>query len=161
MTINQPVTLTLLGTGSVKGRPVYGCYCIACIEASQDPFLIRRPASGVIDFNGKKVLLDAGLPDLEDRFPAGSLTAILLTHFHMDHIAGLYSLRWGENITIPVIGPDKTGDNGDLQEHPGILDFNQTVEPYSPIPMDFLTITPIPLQHTRPCFGYMLSNDNK
>lgn len=32
----------------------------------------------------------------------GSLKGILLTHYHMDHIAGLFSLRWGENMQVPV-----------------------------------------------------------
>ncbi len=159
MTLTQPATMTFLGTGSVKARPVYGCYCQACFQASQDPFMIRRPASAVIQFADKTVLLDAGLTDLEERFPAGALSKIILTHYHHDHIAGLYSLRWGENLSLPVIGPGETGSMGDLKEHPGILDFSQTTQAFTPFYLDSLEITPIPLNHSRPAFGYLLKND--
>ena len=55
-----PVKVAFLGVGSVKGRPVYGCYP-TCVNASMDPFLTRRPASALLEIDGEQCLLDAGL----------------------------------------------------------------------------------------------------
>lgn len=150
-----PMKFTLTGTGSVKGCPVYGCDCPACIKAVMDPFLRRRPASAILQSEGEQTLIDAGLTDLEERFPAGSLKQILLTHYHMDHIAGLYSLRWGSALKIPVIGPDTSDAPIDLLKHSGILDFSPSVTPFATFQLGGVEITPISLSHSRPTVGYV------
>lgn len=50
-------------------------------------------------------LLDAGLPELMTQWPAGSFQQFLLTHYHMDHVQGLFPLRWGVGEPIAVYGP--------------------------------------------------------
>ena len=100
-----PMKFTLTGTGSVKGCPVYGCDCPACIKAIMDPFLCRRPASAILQSEGEQTLIDAGLTDLEERFPVGSLQQILLTHYHMDHIAA-YTATLGQ---LPQNSGDRSG----------------------------------------------------
>ena len=151
-----PLKLTFLGTGSVKGCPVYGCHCPACIRAAMDPLRARRPASVQLEWDGQRYLLDAGLTDLEERFAPGSLSAILLTHYHMDHVAGLFSLRWGENMSIPVLGPNDPEPVADLLKHPGILDFSRQLRAFETITLGAAEITPVPLQHSRPTLGYSI-----
>ncbi len=75
-------------------------------------------------------LLDAGRPDLMEHHPAGSFQQVLLTHYHLDHVQGLFPLRWGVGASIPVYGPPDDAGCDDLLKHPGLLDFSHTVTPF-------------------------------
>lgn len=153
--------LTILGSGSVKAPPVYGCDCRACARARDDGAYRRRPSSALLETEGFSVLIDAGLPDLDQRFPPGTLSHILLTHYHMDHVQGLFHLRWGENASIQAIGPDDTLGCGDLFKHPGIFDFSTKARPFQPLRLGPLFITPLPLVHSKPTLGYLFERNGK
>lgn len=122
--------LTLTGTGGAQGVPAWGCECAACARARRSPQYRRQPCSGVVKFNDAITLIDAGLHDLADRWSPGSFQQFLLTHYHMDHVQGLFPLRWGVGDTIPVYGPPDEQGCDDLFKHPGLLDFSHTVEPF-------------------------------
>lgn len=124
------LTLTLTGTGGAQGVPAWGCECAACARARRSPQYRRQPCSGVVKFNDAITLIDAGLHDLADRWSPGSFQQFLLTHYHMDHVQGLFPLRWGVGDTIPVYGPPDEQGCDDLFKHPGLLDFSHTVEPF-------------------------------
>ena len=87
------LTLTLTGTGGAQGVPAWGCECAACARARRSPQYRRQPCSGVVKFNDAITLIDAGLHDLADRWSPGSFQQFLLTHYHMDHVQGLFPLR--------------------------------------------------------------------
>ncbi|EFZ3130292.1 hypothetical protein A8H80_000855 [Shigella sonnei] len=87
------LTLTLTGTGGAQGVPAWGCECAACDRARRSPQYRRQPCSGVVKFNEAITLIDAGLHDLTDRWSPGSFQQFLLTHYHMDHVQGLFPLR--------------------------------------------------------------------
>ncbi len=89
------LTLTLTGTGGAQGVPAWGCECAACARARRSPQYRRQPCSGVVKFNDAITLIDAGRHDLTDRWSPGSFQQFLLTHYHMDHVQGLFPLRWG------------------------------------------------------------------
>lgn len=151
---------TFLGTGSVRGVPVFGCECRACTEARCKQ-LRRRPCSALLELDGCKLLIDAGLVDLTERFQPGELSAILLTHYHADHVQGLLELRWGVGQSIPVIGPDDPQGCADLYAHPGILDFQVPPKAFTPFSFDGLRVTPLPLQHSKPTFGYLFESASR
>ncbi|WP_370280980.1 phosphonate metabolism protein PhnP [Pontibacterium sp.] len=154
--------LTLLGTGDVRQVPVYGCECRACQNARQNLALRRKPCSALLESGDLRLLIDGGLTDLCERFQPGQLSGILLTHYHMDHIQGLFHLRWGVNDHIPVYGPEDGGAAGDLKKHPGILEFLPPLTAFEPFsPQADLSITPIPMQHSKPTFGYLIEQDGK
>ena len=85
--------LTFLGTGTSQGVPMIGCRCDVC--KSSDPRDKRLRASVFIEYEGQKILVDAG-PDFRQqmlREDICSVDAILLTHNHKDHTGGLDDIR--------------------------------------------------------------------
>ena len=150
---------TLLGSGAVGGVPLYGCDCPACLRARTFKDHIRRPASALLEHAGTRIALDAGLADFGQRFPSGSLDALLLTHYHMDHVAGLFEIRWGKGASLAVHGPVDEKGCDDLHTHHGILDFSATLEPFQCFEINDIRITALPLIHSRPTLGYFLEVD--
>lgn len=146
--------LTLLGSGNAAGMPVYGCDCARCQHVENDARLQRGPASALLTVDDRQFLLDAGHHQLRQRFTAGSLDGIFITHFHADHVQGLFDLRWGKNLSIPVYCPPDSQGCDDLYKHPGILQFNQ-LKKFTTLQLDGLRITPLPLIHSRVTFGYL------
>jgi phosphoribosyl 1,2-cyclic phosphate phosphodiesterase len=53
--------------------------------------------------------------------------------------------------------PDEQGCD-DLFKHPGLLDFSHTVEPFVRFELQGLRVTPLPLNHSRLTFGYLLES---
>ncbi len=151
--------VTFLGTGAAGGVPLYGCTCTACELAAVDSSRVRRPCSVLIEHEGTRVLVDAGLMDLHERFAAGSLDAIVLTHFHPDHVQGLFHLRWGRGASIAVHAPPDAEGCADLYKHPGLLDFRRLAK-FEPQRIGGLTFTPLPLVHSKPTFGYAVEADD-
>jgi phosphoribosyl 1,2-cyclic phosphate phosphodiesterase len=87
------VKLTLLGTGTSFGVPVIGCDCAVC--RSEDPRDKRTRCAAVIEAGGKTLLIDTP-PELRLQLLAAgtrSVDAVLYTHTHADHIAGIDDLR--------------------------------------------------------------------
>lgn len=148
--------LTLLGTGDAAQLPVYNCSCPACARAQRESAYRRGPCCALIECAGQRWLLDSGLTDLGERFVPGSLSGILQTHYHADHAQGLLQLRWGTGLRIPVHGPDDPAGFADLYKHPGILDFSQPFAAFERRALGTLRITALPLQHSKPTFGYLL-----
>jgi phosphoribosyl 1,2-cyclic phosphate phosphodiesterase len=147
--------LTFLGTGGVTAAPLPGCDCRACQRAQLNSGYARAPCSALIEFGRERILLDAGLPLLASRFPPGTLTRILLTHYHMDHVQGLFALRWGVGAPIPVWGPPDPRGCDDLYKHPGLLDFRPALTPFVAHAFGELQVTPLPLQHSKLTHGYL------
>jgi phosphoribosyl 1,2-cyclic phosphate phosphodiesterase len=103
--------LTFLGTGTSMGVPVIGCRCDVC--RSPDPHNRRLRTSALLQVGGLAILMDAG-PDMRQQALAVGLTrldAVLLTHAHADHIAGIDDLRplnFAQRGTIPLFGSSAT-----------------------------------------------------
>ena len=153
--------LKFQGTGDARQVPVYGCECKSCYLARVDKTKRRGPCSLLLETESVRLLFDAGQTDLAESFPPDSLEGILLTHYHMDHVAGLFHLRWGVNSSIPVWGPDDHKGCDDLFKHSGILDFKPPLVAFSMISFGSLNITPIPLNHSKPCLGYCVEQEGR
>lgn len=149
--------ITCLGTGAAGGVPLYGCRCAACERAHGQPEYRRRPCSALIEAGGERWLIDAGLMDLHERFPPGRLAGVLLTHFHADHVQGLFHLRWGVGERLRVFAPPDPEGCADLYKHPGLLHF-QTLDAFQTMQLGALRVTPLPLAHSRPTFGYAVES---
>ncbi|MEO0443266.1 MAG: phosphonate metabolism protein PhnP, partial [Pseudomonadota bacterium] len=147
-----------LGTGNARQVPCYGCECAACVRARNIIDYRRGPCSAKIETEEGTILLDAGQTNLAEQFPPDRLNGILLTHYHMDHVQGLFHLRWGKNCQIPVYGPDDPNGCDDLFKHPGILAFQDPLTLFEPVEMLGILITPVPLNHSKPCVGYYIDS---
>lgn len=87
------MTVTFLGTGTSQGVPVIGCDCPVC--TSVDPKDKRLRSSIMVEHEGKRLVVDTG-PDFRYqmlREKVRTLDAVIFTHEHKDHIAGLDDVR--------------------------------------------------------------------
>lgn len=85
--------VTVLGSGTSQGVPVIACDCKVC--SSEDSKDKRLRSSIMITIKDKNYVIDSG-PDFRQqmlRERVQSLEAILFTHEHKDHIAGLDDVR--------------------------------------------------------------------
>ncbi|TAH41592.1 MAG: MBL fold metallo-hydrolase [Bacteroidetes bacterium] len=85
--------ITFLGTGTSQGVPMIGCECAVC--TSGDPKDKRLRSSILVQSGQTNVVVDAG-PDFRQqmlRQALKKLDAVLFTHEHKDHIAGLDDVR--------------------------------------------------------------------
>jgi len=91
--INDAVKITFLGTGTSQGVPVIACECAIC--QSSDPKDKRLRASILVETSANTIVIDAGPDFRQQMLNAGvkRMDAILLTHEHKDHIAGMDDLR--------------------------------------------------------------------
>lgn len=86
-------TFLFLGTGASTGIPVIGCHCPVCLSHSARNRRLRP--SGLIRIGSNVFLIDCG-PDFRQQALLHNierLDALLLTHTHYDHIAGIDELR--------------------------------------------------------------------
>ncbi len=85
--------VTFLGTGTSQGIPVIACTCRVCRSADKKDKRLRT--SVLIETDSLTVVIDSG-PDFRQqmlRENVSKLDAIIFTHEHKDHIAGLDDVR--------------------------------------------------------------------
>ncbi len=85
--------VTFLGTGTSTGVPVVACDCEVC--SSPDKRDHRLRTSVMVEWKSHRLIIDCG-PDFRYqmiREKVDDITAILFTHGHRDHIAGLDDVR--------------------------------------------------------------------
>lgn len=85
--------ITFLGTGTSQGVPFIGCDCPVCTSADKRNDRLRT--SVWIDTPEASVVIDSG-PDFRQqmlRYNVRRLDAIVFTHGHKDHVAGMDDVR--------------------------------------------------------------------
>lgn len=85
--------ITFLGTGTSQGVPVIACDCVVCKSLNKKDKRLR--SSILIESDEKTVIIDTG-PDFRYqmlRANVQKLDAVVFTHAHKDHIAGLDDIR--------------------------------------------------------------------
>ncbi|WP_420146617.1 MBL fold metallo-hydrolase [Spirosoma sp.] len=162
--------ITLLGTGTSSGVPLIGCTCEVCRSVD---FRDKRLRSSVhISVNGRSIVIDTG-PDFRQqvlRLNLLQLDAVLFTHEHKDHTAGLdeiraYNFRSGQD--IPVYG--RSSVLNQLQREFAYI-FAEHKYPGTPHvqlyevnnqPFDVLDVPVMPIEvmhHKLPVFGYRIGD---
>jgi phosphoribosyl 1,2-cyclic phosphate phosphodiesterase len=85
--------ITFLGTGTSQGVPVIGCQCAVCRSVDYRDKRLR--VSVHLQVRDKSIVIDSG-PDFRQqalRERIGHLDALVFTHEHKDHTAGMDDIR--------------------------------------------------------------------
>lgn len=93
ITENPQITVTFLGTGTSSGVPMIGCDCEVC--SSKNPYDNRLRSSILVQSATTTFVIDT-TPDFRYqmlRSNTKKLDAVLFTHPHKDHVAGLDDIR--------------------------------------------------------------------
>lgn len=168
--------IRLLGTGTSQGIPIIGCHCPVC--TSNDVRDHRLRTSALVNVDGLNILIDTG-PDLRYQLLRSGTTrldAVLFTHEHKDHTAGLDDVRpinflmkqplnlYGLPRVMRAIERDFSYAFAE-EHYPGapILNTND-IEP-EPFKIGKVEIIPIKLMHSSqrmakqlPILGYRIKN---
>lgn len=162
--------VTFLGTGTSQGVPVIGCDCQVC--QSLDYRDKRLRASIHISIEDKSFIIDSG-PDFRQqalRERIKKLDALLFTHEHKDHTAGLDDVRSFNHLQqkyIPIYGR-KNVLNQIKQEfayaftehkYPGIPLIELKEIENKPFSIEGIVFTPIEVMHYKlPVFGFRIGD---
>lgn len=85
--------ITFLGTGTSQGVPVIACTCPVCLSSDERDKRLRTSIH--IEYEGSSFVIDSG-PDFRQqmlRAKIKDLTALIFTHEHKDHVAGMDDIR--------------------------------------------------------------------
>jgi len=91
--MNSTISVTFLGTGTSQGIPILGSNHPVCL--SENPKDKRLRVSVLLEWEDYKYVIDCG-PDFRQQMLLNNVqhvNAILLTHDHSDHTAGLDDIR--------------------------------------------------------------------
>jgi phosphoribosyl 1,2-cyclic phosphate phosphodiesterase len=163
------IELTVLGSGTSQGVPVIACDCAVCL--SNDSKDKRLRSSVIFSRNGRNVAIDAG-PDFRQqmlRAKVETLDAVVFTHEHKDHTAGLDDVRaynFKQGIDMPIYGDENVSATLRRDFHyafreikyPGVpqLDFRHIEGQFEIGGMNF---TPIQVWHHKlPVFGFRVGD---
>ncbi len=161
--------VTFLGTGTSQGVPVIACNCKVC--KSKNPKDQRLRTSILVEMEGFNIIIDSG-PDFRFqvlRAEIQKLDAILFTHQHRDHIAGLDDVRsfnFKQKKAMPIYGNAVVIDQLKCEYHyvfennyPGIpqLDIRQISN--KPFQIESIEIIPIKVLHNKlPILGFRIKD---
>lgn len=106
--------ITFLGTGTSQGVPLIGCTCKVC--TSSDPKDNRLRSSVMIENKNTNIVIDTG-PDFRQqmlREKVTKLDAVIFTHEHKDHTAGLDEVRafnFINQMVMPVYATERVQES--------------------------------------------------
>ena len=164
----EPTTLEIefLGTGTSTGVPMLRCHCPVCMSA--DPKDKRLRTSAIVRYQGARILIDCG-PDFRTqmlRATDDNLDAVLITHIHFDHVAGLDDLRtYCFEKSMPLYArPDVLRDLHQRipycfadNPYPGVAKFEEHVIGDEAFLVEGVRVEPIPVMHYKlPIVGFRI-----
>ena len=163
---SPPLKITFLGTGTSTGIPMIACDCIVCTSADEKDKRLR--SSIMVESEKTRIVIDT-TPDFRYQMLRENvkyLDAVLFTHPHKDHIAGLDDVRafnffqqqpmqvYANQMTIDALMREFAYAFAD-KKYPGVpsLDLNSIV--LDPFIIGDIEITPIQVWHMKmPVFGF-------
>lgn len=161
-----PLKITFLGTGTSSGVPMIGCDCAVCTSADKKDNRLR--SSILVQSATTALVVDTG-PDFRQqmlREKVKHLDAVLFTHPHKDHLAGLDDIRafnffskkpvdvYADPLTEEAVRRDFYYAFTDTK-YPGIPELNMhTISP-EPFIVGDIPVMPIQVWHLKmPVLGF-------
>jgi phosphoribosyl 1,2-cyclic phosphate phosphodiesterase len=162
--------VTFLGTGTSQGVPVIGCTCEVCRSID---FRDKRLRTSIfLEIGDQNFVIDTG-PDFRQqmlREQVKRIDAVIFTHAHRDHTAGLDDVRaynFMHEMEMPVYGTDQV-----LAQLKTEYAYAFTKEYYPGIPrlklqeingdvftVNGISVQPLPVMHYRlPVLGFRIGN---
>lgn len=161
-----PIKVTFLGTGTSTGVPMIGCDCEVCLSADKKDKRLR--SSILVQSAATTLVVDTG-PDFRYqmlRHQVKKLDAVLFTHPHKDHLAGLDDIRafnyfmkkpveiYADSLTEEAVRRDFHYAFSDTK-YPGIPELNLHTIALEPFVAGDIPVIPVLVWHLKmPVLGF-------
>jgi phosphoribosyl 1,2-cyclic phosphate phosphodiesterase len=165
-----PLHITFLGTGTSSGVPMIACGCPVCTSADKEDNRLR--SSILVQSPSTTIVVDT-TPDFRYqmlRARVKRLDAVLFTHPHKDHVAGLDDIRafnFIQQQPMEIYANELT-QQALLREfpyafaekkYPGVPEINLNTIDLTPFSIGDIPVIPILVWHLKmPVFGYRLGD---
>jgi phosphoribosyl 1,2-cyclic phosphate phosphodiesterase len=165
-----PLTITFLGTGTSSGVPMIGCACPVC--TSPDSKNNRLRSSILVESPTTTLVVDT-TPDFRYqmlRAKVNKLDAVLFTHPHKDHIAGLDDIRaynffqqrpmalYANELTHQALLREFPYAFAE-QKYPGVPEIEVNTIDLTPFMVGDIPVIPVLVWHLKmPVFGFRFDN---
>ncbi|HEK20645.1 MULTISPECIES: MBL fold metallo-hydrolase [unclassified Mucilaginibacter] len=162
--------ITFLGTGTSQGVPVIACTCEVCTSADKHDKRLRT--SIMIEAEDKIIVIDSG-PDFRYqmlREQVMHLDAIVFTHEHKDHVAGMDDIRafnYKQDAAMDIYATSRVQEGlrrefsyiFDEFKYPGIPQVNMHTIGTEPFHIGSVQLIPIEVMHYKlPVLGYRIND---
>jgi len=160
------LTITFLGTGTSSGVPMIGCDCSVCTSVNPND---KRLRSSVLIQSEQTSLVVDTTPDFRYqmlRINNRRLDAVVYTHPHKDHLAGLDDIRaynyfnkkpmdiYANTLTEEALRRDYYYAFSDTR-YPGVPELNLITIDQQPFFVGDIPVLPIEVWHYKmPVFGF-------
>jgi len=160
------IKVTILGSGTSQGVPLIACNCLVCKSNNDKDKRLR--SSIKIEVENKTFVIDSG-PDFRQqmlRSNTKQLNALIFTHEHKDHIAGMDDIRafnYVNKSAIDVYATDRVEDALKREyayifsdeKYPGIPEVNLKNIENKPFIVQDIEVIPIQVFHYKlPVLGF-------
>ncbi len=169
--MNHPLlTITFLGTGTSSGIPMIACDCEVCTSTDKHDNRLR---SSILVQSAHTTLVVDTTPDFRYqllRTNTRHLDAVLFTHPHKDHMAGLDDIRafnfisqkamniYANSLTEEAVRRDFYYAFTDTK-YPGVPELNLITIDESPFVIGDIPVQPIQVMHHKmPVFGFRFND---
>jgi phosphoribosyl 1,2-cyclic phosphate phosphodiesterase len=165
--VNYPhLKITFLGTGTSSGVPMIACDCYVCTSPDKKD---KRLRSSILVESAKTSLVVDTTPDFRYqmlREKVKHLDAVLFTHPHKDHIAGLDDVRafnffqeqamelYANQMTIDALMREFAYAFAD-KKYPGVPNLELNTIELEPFSIGDIPIVPVQVWHLKmPVYGF-------
>jgi phosphoribosyl 1,2-cyclic phosphate phosphodiesterase len=160
------IKATILGSGTSQGVPLIACSCLVCNSNNDKDKRLR--SSIKIEVEDKTFVIDSG-PDFRQqmlRSKTKQLNALIFTHEHKDHIAGMDDIRafnYVNKSAIDVYATDRVEEALKREyayifsdeKYPGIPEINLINIENKPFFVQDIEVIPIQVYHYKlPVLGF-------
>ena len=162
--------ITLLGTGTSQGVPVIACNCPVCQSANAKDKRLR--SSILIEKSGTTIVVDTG-PDFRQQMlthRVKKLDAVLFTHEHKDHTAGLDDVRsfnFSQKAPMDIYAEERVQKSimreylyaFEQSPYPGVPKLNMNTLVNKTFNIANIEILPVRVMHHKlPVFGFRIDD---